>query len=60
MIKKFSVREAWLLDENGNKSLKMKQLDPNEVIEVHVDLKSIRGGIGEITDDSNKSEFNEI
>lgn len=54
MTIKFVIKEAWLLDENGNKSLKLKQLDPNEVFEV-ADFKSVTGNLGEITEDLTKS-----
>ncbi|WP_179281004.1 hypothetical protein [Paenibacillus sp. XY044] len=57
MTKKFIIKEAWLLDENGNKSLKLKQqLDPNEVFEVRVDHESVRGGPGKVSNEAERIE----
>jgi hypothetical protein len=45
MEKKFVIKEAWLLDENGNKKIKLKSIDPDEVFQ-KVNLENIRGGVG--------------
>ncbi|MNP73836.1 hypothetical protein D3C76_1706130 [compost metagenome] len=46
MEKKFSIKEAWLPDENGNKSLRLNSLDPSEAFKDSVDQESVRGGFG--------------
>ncbi|WP_211747945.1 hypothetical protein [Paenibacillus sp. Marseille-Q4541] len=56
MTKRFAIKEAWLLDNKGIKSLKMEQLDPNEAFEVHVDLERVRGNLGNITENIKKSK----
>lgn len=53
MTKKLVIKEAWLLDDNGNKLMKLlPEQDPSEAFEFHVDEKSVRGGYGNV--DTNK------
>ncbi|MED3562379.1 hypothetical protein [Bacillus xiapuensis] len=45
MEKQFVIKEAWLLDENGNKLIKLKSINPDKVFQ-KVNLENIRGGTG--------------
>lgn len=57
MTKKLVIKEAWLLDDNGNKLMKLlPEQDPSEAFEFHVDEKSVRGGYGNV--DTNKDSWN--
>lgn len=46
MHTKFHIREAWLLEENGEKSKKLNLLNPETAFKEHVDHGSVRGGFG--------------
>jgi hypothetical protein len=56
MEKKLIIKEMWLLDENGNRSLQLIQHDQSEVFKDCVDLENIRGGVGKNELLDNKSE----
>lgn len=56
MENKFAVKEAWLLDENGNKLMQLTPLDPNDVFKDHVNLENVRGGVGKNNLFDNKSK----
>jgi hypothetical protein len=45
MGKQFVIKEAWLLDENGNKIMEFTPLDLDD-IKNNVNLENIRGGAG--------------
>lgn len=45
MEKQFVIKEAWILDENGNKLLNLTPVDPDKVFQ-SVNLENIRGGVG--------------
>ncbi|GFN32436.1 hypothetical protein [Paenibacillus xylaniclasticus] len=49
MSKKFVIKEAWLLDEEGNKLMKLSQHSPDEVFQ-KIDVGEIRGWVGERVD----------
>jgi hypothetical protein len=46
MEKQFVIKEAWVLDENGNKLLKLTPLDPDEIFKNNVNMENVRGGEG--------------
>jgi hypothetical protein len=44
VIKKFVIKEAWLLDEHKNKIAELTWHNPDEVFKDVVDKENIRGG----------------
>ena len=57
MDKEFVIKEAWVLDENGNKLLKLTPLeDPENLPKCLVNFEDIRGGAGKNNLLENKSE----
>lgn len=46
MGKKWQIEEIWLLDDNGNRTLELKQFDPKEIFKDCIDIENIRGGKG--------------
>jgi hypothetical protein len=46
MEKKFVIKEAWLLDENGNETVRLTFRDTDECFGNSADLDKVRGGKG--------------
>jgi hypothetical protein len=50
MVKKFAIKEAWLLDDNGDKLMKLTPLNEHEIPSL-ITKEDVRGGCGNIVED---------